>query len=309
MIKTTSFTQISVDAIQLELNFISWLRSNGKKNRGHAEKSIQAYVSDIRQFSRWFASRTNDLFPQQLIEVDLHAYADYSIDKERVAASTWNRRRVALSLFCQFCLTAGYLQINPFQGIRMLQKAKEAPKSLTRSDFLAFQRKAEQAVNAASTQKQRLLAIRNRAMIALMASAGLREGELCELALSDLLLTDRKSIIKIQDGKTGQSTAFLSSDGRRSLDAWLEISEPSERLFGSITPRQVQRIVAGIGNLAGLKVTPHMLRHTFVYKILDDTHDIGLAMQLARHTRVEQTLRYGQRHDADLQAAVNRLSF
>lgn len=311
MLKTTPTKTKIATSIELELNFTAWLQSHGKHNAGMAEKSIQAYLQDLSVFERWFDERTGETFaPASITRMDLSAFFDFSLDVQRIKAATWNRRRVSLSLFCQFCLESGYISVDPFQGIARMAKVSEAPKSLTRTDFFNFMRKCELAINGARTEDQRRLAIRNRAMIALMAYAGLREGEVCELMASDLLLSERQGEILICNGKGNkQATAYIGKEGRSDINAWLAIHPEAWLLFGRITPRQVQRIVSEIGDMAGLHVTPHMLRHTFVYNVMQKTGNLSLAMGLARHSRIEQTQRYALPHKEDFQAAVNSLSY
>jgi site-specific recombinase XerD len=163
-------------------SFTAWLVNNGKNGHGHSEKSTKAHLSDLRGFITWFEAHTGQIFAPELItSSDLRAYFTWSTQEERVAASTWNRRRISLALFCQFALSAGLVAYNPFQGVPVMESTQLAPLSLNKSDYAKFMRRVEQAANTSRTDNQRRLAIRNRAMIACMVYAGLRESEVCEL--------------------------------------------------------------------------------------------------------------------------------
>jgi site-specific recombinase XerD len=69
----------------------------------------------------------------------------------------------------------------------------------------------------------------------------------------------------------------------------------------------VQRVVAEIGNQAGLQVHPHMLRHTFIYNVYKQCGSLTEAQLLARHSRIDQTARYAMPHKEDLERAVENL--
>jgi len=303
VINTLQATEIS-----LEAQFSTWLANHGKRGHGHSQNSISAYLSDVRGFSRWFEPFTRQPFSPDLItSQDLRSYYAHSTEEERVSAATWNRRRISLALFCQFALETGMAAYNVFQGVPVMEKQKCAPKSLNKPDYLKLLRRVEQAANTARSDHQRFLAIRNRAMISLMVYAGLRVGELCALRADDLLLSDRKGEVKIRDGKGNKSGDVpLGREARIALVDWLNISS-GEMVFGGITERQVQRVVAEIGGMAGIEIHPHMLRHTFVYNILQQTGNLVIAQQLARHSKIEQTARYAMPHQEDLERAVENI--
>lgn len=295
---------------QLSINeqFSTWLANNGRRGHGHNEKSISAYLSDMRVFSRWFEAHARQGFSPDLItSTDLRAYFAYSTEEERVSAATWNRRRISLGLFCQFAFEGKMTAYNPFQGIPTREKQKEAPESLNKSDYLGLLRRSEQGVNTARSDHQRRLAIRNRAIISLMFYAGLRVGELCALRAGDIELSERKGEVKIVNGKGDkEGTVPLGREARIAVADWMKICA-AEILFEGITERQVQRIVADLGLQAGLSIHPHMLRHTFVYNVLNQSGNMAIAQQLARHSKIEQTARYAMPHREDLEREVENL--
>lgn len=292
----------------IEAQFTNWLQDHGKRGHGHSQKSIQAYLSDVRVFSRWFEPYTGQSFSPALITAqDLRAFYTFSTQEQRVSAATWNRRRISLALFCQFAVATGLMNYNPFQGIPVKEKQKTAPKSLNHTDYLKLMRKVEQAVNTSHTDRQRELAVRNRAMISLMVYAGLRVGEVCALQSDDLQVSERKGEVLIKDGKGNKSGEVpLGREARVAVGEWMKISSGT-RVFGGITERQVQRIVEEVGETAGVEIHPHMLRHTFVYNTLQQSGNLVIAQQLARHSRIEQTARYAMPHREDLERAVENL--
>jgi integrase/recombinase XerD len=75
-----------------------------------------------------------------------------------------------------------------------------------------------------------------------------------------------------------------------------------------MTPRGVQQRLAKIGDAAGVKVTPHVLRHTFATRLLRDAQvDIVTTSNLMGHEDIVTTTIYTQPTDADLEEAVAKL--
>lgn len=309
MIKSTPKNNQLINQVELEANFASWLSSTGNRNRGHAEKSVEAYLMDLRIFVRWYEERYQEIFaPAAITRKDYADYFDFTIHQERKSAATWNRRRATLSLFSKFCLVKGYMAFDSFIGVPQMEKAEVAPKSLDRLTYLAFVRKVDQAVQQAMTKKQQRLAIRNRALIYLMLFAGLREGEVCELRASDLLLRDRVGQVTICDGKRHKQAILpIGNEVVSAVRDWLEICGEGGKVF-AMTARQIQRVVGEYGDMVNFKVTPHMLRHTFVYMVRKDDGDVQMAMVMARHKRIDQTMRYALPHLEDMAAVAERIT-
>jgi len=108
----------------------------------------------------------------------------------------------------------------------------------------------------------------------------------------------------------------LPSEARRLVEQWIcERGEDAGALFtsqkgGRLGARQVQRYFAAMCERAGLKgtYTPHSNRHTFIRTLVADPNvPLPEAQKLARHARVEMTLRYAMATEEDLQAAVERV--
>lgn len=297
---------ITFDNISLELNFASWLAEGGKNGKGRSESSIESYSSDVRQFVRWFEKEFKQDFDcSQVSSRELRHYYDHC-KAGHMSAATWNRRRISLALFCQFLLAKGLVAFDPFQGVPVMVKDEVAPRSLNKSDYFKFMRAVDQAVNAASTARQRQLAIRNKAMVELMVGAGLRVGEVCALERVQLLLSDRKGAAKFVGKDNKEADQPLGREVRLALSQWLEMPSNSPVLFDGITPRQAERIVSDLGRSVGLKLSCHALRHTYVY-ILREKVDFATVQKLARHSRADQTARYALPHQEDLERAVEDL--
>jgi site-specific recombinase XerD len=311
MLQNPTKPNLNQSQISLELAFERWLKLNGKNGQGHSDRSIQSYISDLRQFEQWYCQFNGEEFQaQSLTAYDLRAWFEHTIKVERLSAATWNRRRASMAQFSLFCRNKGLLVLDPFTGIPLMAKEQEAPRSLQKTDFHRVMRTVDQAANTAKTDEQRRNAIRNRAIVALMAYGGMRVGEVCALHINDLLLSDRKGHAIIHDGKGHKDgTVFLGKEARMAVQQWLDIKGNGDLLFEGISTRQVQRIVSQFGSQVGIDLSCHDLRHSAIYNILNSTQNLPLARQFARHSRIDQTARYAMPHQEDLEAAVETSGF
>lgn len=292
-----------------EKGFVSYLQESGRSGR-----TISAYAQDVRQFASWFSSVNGDFDPTQITGIDLRAWREHSLGEEQISTATWNRRRISLSVFCEFAMATGLLTYNPFSGVERAEQVELPPRWLTRGEQQKVMRQVELAVNGAKTRAWRTQALRDQAIVMLMAHAGLREGELVALDITDLEVNERSGRVTIRRGKGDKRRVLpLSAEVRRSVRFMLEdsgrvagplfISKQGERLG----VRTVQRLVAELGRLAGVPCTPHALRHSFAKRLLDQQTPLTVVTKLLGHSRLETTARYVQPGWADYELAVSRL--
>ncbi|MHB0922662.1 MAG: tyrosine-type recombinase/integrase [Bellilinea sp.] len=302
---------ITAPVIDWRSEFSGWLEERGKSAR-----TITAYRQDIGRFAEWFAAvNRQPLTPDLVTGYDLRAYREHSIQTERVSAATWNRRRASLAQLCNWARQAGYLVYDPFQGVLPMGEVELAPRWLNRSDQGRVMRQVERLANTATTAAWQKQAARDQAMFALMRQCGLRVGELVALNLEDITLGERSGSVVIRRGKGDKRRVVpLNSEARLVLGRWLDLRGPGgsgEPVFNGkgttrLTTRTVERRVADIGRMAGVDITPHQLRHTFLKRMVENGVPVTDAQTLAGHSRIETTRRYLTPGWDDLTAAVEK---
>lgn len=291
-----------------EACFMSYLEESGRSAR-----TVQGYLQDVRQFASWFFDvNAQEFDPGTITGVDLRAWRERSLNE--VSAATWNRRRISLSVFCEFAVSQNWLSYNPFSGVERAEQVELPPRWLTRGDLLRIMRQVELSVNGASTAAWRSQALRDQAIVMLMVLAGLREGEVCALDVTDVEIKERSGRVTIRRGKGDKRRQVpLNAEVRRALQAWLDdsgrvagplfVSKHRSRLGG----RSIQRMVSELSRRAGVECTPHSLRHTFAKRLLDEQTPLTVVSKLLGHSRLETTARYVQPGWWDYEQAVARL--
>ncbi len=288
-------------------------------------RTVKAYSQDLRHFCAWFERVNAEAFrPELLTRMDISRYRAHLVDELQAAASTWNRRLAALRVFSRWCVSMGYIGIDPTEGVEPKKQEEQPPRWLERAELMKVLRICEQQINGASTIAWKRQAVRDQAMIYLMAFAGLREFEVAALNVSDLEISDRKGRVTIRSGKGDKGREIpLSSEARRALRQWLDIFTketcvrgeslpPRQALFigkgaDRVTTRTIERRVEAIGQAAGIELSPHMLRHTFAKRMLDEGAALNVVQKLLGHARLDTTLRYVKPGWGDFERAVERI--
>lgn len=304
-------TQISVGTQTWETDFATFLRVEGR-----SEKTAQAYVSDVKAFARWFEGVNRQGFAPELVTgVDLRAWRAWAVEGHMTPKS-WNRRRIGLKVFCAWLQELGVLAYDPFQGVDEWAEEELPPRWLTKAEQTRFLRQVEVQVNGARTEAARWRAVRDQALAALMLQACLREGEVTALDVKDVEISERKGRVVVWSGKGSKKREVpLNAEARRALGAWLELARPQEPLFWSekgrgaerLSTRTIQRVVAELGRLAGLELTPHELRHSGAKRMADAGVPLTVIQKILGHARLSTTARYIQPGWEDFESAVERI--
>jgi len=151
--------------------------------------------------------------------------------------------------------------------------------------------------------------LRDKALLELFFSTGLRLAELCSLN-RDLDLSKDEFSIRGKGEKI--RVVFLSTEAKDAIRAYLkERKDMEEAMFvniarnaidGRLTPRSIERIVRDCAIKAGIskKVTPHVLRHSFATDLLSNGADIRSVQMMLGHANIATTQVYTHVTDAQL---------
>jgi integrase/recombinase XerD len=269
-------------------SFLNYLRVE----KGLSPNTIQAYRRDMEKFGAFAAKRkleTAQIERSHVVDFLRTLYLR-KLDSRSVA-----RHLVTIRHFFRFAFTEGIIQEDPAINIQSPKFRQALP------EFLSVQEVdrllAQPDVNTVTGQ-------RDKAMIELLYSTGLRVSELCGLKTADLQM-EVGCLRCIGKGNKER----LVPVGRRALEAvqeYLKKSRPeilgektSPYLFASRTGAATNRVMfwkvlAAYGRKAGLRKTlsPHMLRHSFATHLLDRGADLRSVQMMLGHADIATTQIY-----------------
>ncbi len=247
------------------------------QNGGLSEATQRAYASDLRSFCAWLGARG-----LTLEEVDASALSDWvgalGSGRDRLAPTSISRRLAAV----RSCLRYTYgpaavpeASLSPSRSRRL----PDAPKSAEIEELLEL------------AEGDSPLALRNRALLELLYSAGLRSQEAVTLDLGDVDF-DREAVhVRGKGGKErvvplGEEAALHLArylrDGRPTLAA-----RANNALFLSIRGRRLDT-----STVRRLLRHPHRLRHAFATHLLEGGADLRVIQELLGHASLSTTQIY-----------------
>ncbi len=222
--------------------------------------------------------------------------------------NTQNYHLIALRSFLKFCARRDIKTMSPDK----IELAKAARKQVT---FLNEQ-ELENLLNAPDVSSEQ--GLRDRAILELLFSSGLRVSELVSLNKTDVNLKRREFMVRgkgekdrpifISEAAAGWIERYLRSRQDNSIPLFIRYSGQKQVQQNGehkrLTTRSVQRMVAKNALLAGItkKVTPHTMRHSFATDLLMNGADLRSVQALLGHSNIATTQIYTHVTDPHLRA-------
>lgn len=264
-----------------------------------APTTVRAYSMDLEGWAEWLG-----MAPPQALDALLQmdpgaanamamAYRVH-MKEQGLAPATVNRRLAALRSVVDAARTVGLVS----WGLSVRGLKAQAYRD-TRGPGVAGYRAMQDALAGSSIQN-----VRDRAMLALLYTMALRRAEVVGLDLEDVDLPGQRLWI-MGKGRAQKEAVSIPPQTQQLLAEWLEVRGSEDgpvftsldrRLGGElkrITLNAVTRRVRQIGQQAGVRVTPHGLRHAGITRALDLTGgDARRVRALSRHAKLETLMLY-----------------
>lgn len=210
---------------------------------------------------------------------------------QELSRKTQNYYLIALRSFLKYCAKRNVESL----GAEKIELAKTSPHELDLLDSADVERLLE--MPKGNDPK----AMRDRAILEMFFSTGLRISELCALAMDDINIKRGEFSVRGKGGKI--RVVFLSDRAQKALETYLNKSTKvdDERLF-PMTARSIQRMIKRYAIAAGItkKVTPHVLRHAFATDLLQNGADLRSVQALLGHANIATTQVYTHVTDRQL---------
>lgn len=206
-----------------------------------------------------------------------------------LAPKSIQRRLSALRSLFKHLMKHGQLKHNPSAGLRAPKAPRKLPQVLD----------VDEAVRLVELPTDGELGLRDRAMLELLYSSGLRVSELCSLTWRNLDLDDSLVTVLGKGGKT--RVVPVGSHAVNALKAWQQQSAPAlhapvfpGRAGAVISTRAVQLRLRQLAQQQGIwkRVYPHLLRHSFASHMLESSGNLRGVQELLGHADIATTQIY-----------------
>jgi len=301
----------------------TWLKAEHIKRGGGglSEKAIMAYLQDLRHYSKSHLQATGEAFSPELLTPSLVQDYFSSQDADHVPPASRNRRLASLRVFIRCCISVGLLDADPTARIARVDNSKLPPRAKSTEECKALGKAVKKGKQLKrDTVNYRLLGLRDQVIWGLLNDAGLRVSSVAALDIEGLRLDEGWISVWVKGGKIGE--IVIPQRLCKLLAAWLKV-RPGPATGAVITGWDGQRLTTGqirrrlyaIGEAAGVTVQPHDLRHTYIYRLMDEALEgdrplpaaLDMVRQQACHSDTRTTMTYLRARREDLRSAVERM--
>jgi site-specific recombinase XerD len=288
---------------KLKREFLEYLEIE----KGSSLKTVENYERYINRFFEFGKIKT----PSEITDPGIREFRLFlnrqSAGNNRATGKTLSKKTqnyylIAIRMFLKYLAKKGIKSISADQ----IELAKVSERSL---DLITS---AELSRLLDAPKDEDIKSLRDKAILELLFSTGLRVSELCSLT-NDLDLGADEFSIRGKGGKV--RVVFMSPEARSAIKKYLALrKDMEEALFvqvgkevlkkktGPLTRRSIERIVKQYAVRAGIskKVTPHVIRHCFATDLLSNGADIRSVQMMLGHSNIATTQIYTHVTDKQL---------
>lgn len=272
-----------------------WLKERMIQNQ--SEHTLNAYQRDLTDFFDFCEKRKLKLM--QVEASDLREYLAYRVEQSNLSSSSIQRHLSSIRQFMKWAQQSKFLNMNPVEDFKLKRKSRPLPGMI---DIETVHQILDQTAPEDELGTQ--LWLRDKAILELLYSSGLRLAELQGLKLIDLDFN--RQLLRVT-GKGNKTRVIpFGKKAKQSLIDWLNVYRlwkgqftQQDPLFvsqngGALTPRQIENRVKHQALRAGVNVDlhPHLLRHCFASHMLSASGDLRSVQEMLGHSNLSTTQIY-----------------
>ncbi len=277
------------------LNYVNQFINYLKIERNCSTHTIDSYSRDLTDFLKHISDENGNLPSIEHIDhLTIRGYLA-NLQSRQLTRTTIVRKLSSLRSFFRYLCKRGYLDINPTSAVSSPKVQRKLPDYLEISEIEAL---------LDMPDKNNIIGLRDRAILELLYSTGMRVSEMLALDLSDIDYSN--SIVKVRGKGKKERIIPIGSYAMSALKDYLKrrkeliVKKSEQALFiserGNRIPdaKSVNRRISKYAKLADIKknVTAHTLRHTFATHLLNAGADLRSVQELLGHEKLATTQIY-----------------
>lgn len=287
----TIANEVSID--EIEIDYVEMFLA-AKKIEGRSEKSLKYYQSTIEKMIEKIGKTVKHITTD-----DLRGYlSEYQRENDSSKVTIDNIRRI-LSSFYGWLEDEDYILKSPVRRIHKVKTGKSIKETYTDEQLELMRDSCEES--------------RDLAMIDLLASTGMRVGEMVLLNREDINFEERECVVFGKGDK--ERIVYFDARTKMHLQNYLKTrTDDNKALFVSLSVPHKRLKIGGvevrlrkIGKALGIeKVHPHKFRRTLATMAIDKGMPIEQLQQLLGHQRIDTTLQYAMVKQSNVKIAHRR---
>ena len=270
-------------------DIVSRYRRYLKLEKGYSANTLDAYMRDVDKLFRYLAVEQVDVLDVKL--EDLEHFAAFISDLD-IGPRSLARILSGVRQFYRFLVIDGYLEVDPTELLESPKQPDHLPEVLSTAEVDLL----EQAIDLSKWEGHR-----NRAIIEVLFSCGLRVSELTNLKLSNLYIEEQ--YIRVMGKGSKERLVPISPRALDELNYWfldrnvMKIKPGEEdyvflnRRGQHLTRTMILIMIKRYAVEAGIKktISPHTLRHSFATSLLEGGADLRAIQAMLGHESIGTT--------------------
>lgn len=272
-----------------------WLKEREIQNQ--SKHTLQAYERDVADFLS-FCQR-NSLALADVEATDLRQFMAEKVEQQGLSSSSLQRMLSSIRQFMKWAEQANYLSFNPADDFQLKRQSRPLPGMV---DIETINQILDQAAPEGDVAEQMWL--RDKTILELLYSSGLRLAEIQELRIKDIDFS--RQLLRITGKGNKTRIVPFGSKAKDSLMVWLQVYPrwngdfvPEAHVFitqkgNPLGARQIENRVKLQAQRAGVNVDlhPHLLRHCFASHMLSNSRDLRAVQEMLGHSNLTTTQIY-----------------
>ncbi len=253
---------------------------------------FKGILYSLRMLTRYLETQTLADFSTESVR----SFFYYGRSERQWSPKTYRNHWQYQKLFFDFCVNRGYLRQNPVMKLQKPKLPERIPRCLSHDDA---QKILYQTFNY--PWRYKIETYRNHAIIAVLMMAGLRLQELLNLRVYDIDLSARTIFVRQGKGRKDRIVPIhyrLLPILRQYAQKKQAAGKPGEWLFSGVrstkqlSQKDVRAICKRVSVAAGVKFSPHVLRHTLGRELADNQVDTKIIQKILGHASISTTQIY-----------------
>ena len=272
-----------------------WLKEREIQNQ--SKHTLQAYERDVADFLEFCA--VQQLALNDVEATDLRQFLAEKVEQHGLSSSSLQRMLSSIRQFMKWAEQAQYLAFNPADDFQLKRQSRPLPGMV---DIETVNQILDQP--APETEAQQQMWLRDKAILELLYSSGLRLAEIQSLRIKDVDFN--RQLLRITGKGNKTRVVPFGSRAKDSLMEWLKIYPlwngdfvPDANVFitqkgNPLGARQIENRVKLQAQRAGVNVDlhPHLLRHCFASHMLSNSRDLRAVQEMLGHSNLTTTQIY-----------------
>ena len=256
---------------------------NYEKN--FSKHTVSAYLRDVKVFEKFLAQ--NDCKISNEINYSFIRQWIVSLSEKRYSKTSINRKIASLKSYFNFLVNIDIIESSPLKGHKNLKSSSKIVIPFSEDEIMQV---FENFNNSKISDRDKLI-------IEIFYSTGLRREELINIKIQDIFL--KEGLIKILGKRSKERLIPILPSLSKNLKNFISINNNSKYLFETkklkkISVSTVYRLINKYFRLVSskVKVSPHVLRHTFATHMLNNGADINTIKEILGHSSLSSTQIY-----------------